>query len=96
MRIKKHSKRSGAVIVETVIVMPVMMLLFLYKAPSGLTLYIMASTFAGLLDQYFVRKHIRDKEAAEAAEQTTVRIPGKIARANRPKKPKGPSWMKHG
>ena len=76
--------------------MPGMMLVFFYKAPSGLTLYIMASTFAGLLDQYFVRKHIREKEAAESAEQATVIVPGKAGRTNRPKKPKGPFYTKGG
>ncbi len=76
--------------------MPGMMVVFFYKAPSGLTLYIMTSTFAGLIDQYFVRKHIREKEAAEAAEQTTISVPGKAARATRPKKPKGPFWVKRG
>jgi len=76
--------------------LPGMMVVFFYKAPSGLTLYIMASTFAGILDQYFVRKHIRDKQAAEAAIQTTVSVPGKAARSSRPKKPKGPFWVKRG
>jgi len=75
---------------------PVMMLVFFYKAPSGLTLYIMASTFGGVLDQYFVRRHIKEKEAEEAARQTTVAVPGKASRSSRPKKPKGPLWMKHG
>jgi len=38
--------------------------LFLYSAPSGLTLYILASTSAGMLDSYLVRKHIREHEEA--------------------------------
>ncbi len=76
--------------------MPGMMLFFFYKAPSGLTLYIMTSTFAGLLDQYLIRKHIKKKEAAEAAETITVRVPGKQGRTSRPKKPKGPNWVKRG
>ncbi len=76
--------------------LPGMMIVFFYHAPSGLTLYIMTSTFAGILDSYFVRKHIREKEAAEAAEQTFVSIPGKAARSARPKKPKGPFWIKRG
>ncbi len=75
---------------------PGMMVLFFYKAPSGLTLYIMASTFAGLIDQYYVRRHIRRKEAEEAAQQITVRVPGKASRDSRPKKPKGPFWVKRG
>jgi len=74
--------------------MPAMMLMFFYKAPSGLTLYIMASTAAGVLDQVMIRRHIRAKEAAEAAVETTVALPGKAARSSRPKKPKGPFWFK--
>ena len=76
--------------------MPVMMLVIFYPAPSGLTLYIMASTFAGVAEQYVIRKHIRDREAQEAATETTVRVPGKGPRSNRPKKPKGPFWIKKG
>jgi len=76
--------------------MPAMMLFIFYNMPSGLNLYIMASTFAGLIDQYLVRKHIRQKEAVEAMRQTTVRVPGKASRNARPKKPKGPTWVKHG
>ena len=78
------------------VMMPVMMLLFLYQAPSGLTLYIMASTFAGLVEQYVIRKHIRQKEELEAATETTVMAPGKASRGARKKKPKGPFWTKHG
>jgi YidC/Oxa1 family membrane protein insertase len=47
--------------------MPVMMLVFFYTAPSGLNLYIMASTFGGLIEQKFIRKHLREQEAREAA-----------------------------
>ncbi len=32
---------------------------FLYNAPSGLNLYIFASTMGGLLDTYLVRKHLK-------------------------------------
>ena len=78
------------------IMMPAMMLIFFYKAPSGLTLYIMASTFAGVIESKVIRKHIREKEAAEAARETVVTGPGKGARAARPKKPKGPFWFKGG
>ena len=74
--------------------MPGIMLLFFYNAPSGLTLYIMASTFAGVAEQWIIRKHIREREAAEAAAVTTVVVPGKAARGNRPKKPKGPFFTK--
>jgi YidC/Oxa1 family membrane protein insertase len=74
--------------------MPGMMLVFFYQAPSGLTLYIMASTTASVLEQVVIRKHIREKEAAEAAAVTTVHVPGKGFRDSRPKKSKGPNWTK--
>ncbi len=47
--------------------MKFMVLLFpvmLYSAPSGLTLYILASTFAGIVDSYLVRKHVKEQEQA--------------------------------
>ena len=47
--------------------MPGIMLFIFYSMPSGLTLYVMASTFAGVVEQYVIRGHIRKKEALEAA-----------------------------
>ena len=47
--------------------MRIMVLLFpvfLYSAPSGLTLYMLASSTAGMVDSYFIRKHIREEEEA--------------------------------
>ena len=76
--------------------MPAMMLLIFYNAPSGLTLYIMASTFFGVTEQYVIRKHIKAKEEAQAAVETRVQMPGKGPRSSRPKKPKGPTWVKKG
>jgi len=76
--------------------MPGMMLLFFYKAPSGLTLYIMTSMSASVAEQYIIRKQLRAKEAAEDARETTVALPGKASRSSRPKKPKGPNWVKRG
>ena len=67
------------------IMMPIMMLLFLYNAPSGLNLYIMASTFGGVIEQYVIRKHIREKEAIEA--ETLVDATAKLAKVKK-KKPK--------
>jgi YidC/Oxa1 family membrane protein insertase len=52
---------------QQMMIMRIMMLtfpFFLYSAPSGLTLYILASTGAGILDSYLVRKHVKEKEAA--------------------------------
>jgi len=68
--------------------MPIMMLLFLYRAPSGLNLYIMSSTVAGLVEQYVIRKHIQEKEAAEQVGlvPTTSKLGGKLKK----KKPKPP------
>ncbi len=76
--------------------MPAMMLFVLYTAPSGLNLYIMTSTFAGVAEQYVIRKHIREREEAQAMKETTIEVPGKALRGSRPKKPKGPGFMKHG
>lgn len=76
--------------------MPAMMLLFFYNAASGLTLYIMTSTFAGVIEQIIIRRHIEAKQAAEAATTTTVKVPGKAPRDSRAKKPKGPTYFKKG
>ena len=66
--------------------MPIMFPLMLYKAPSGLNLYIMASTFAGVIEQYVIKKHIREKEQAEAIGlvAATSKTGGKVKK----KKPK--------
>jgi YidC/Oxa1 family membrane protein insertase len=48
------------------IMMPLLFPLMLYTAPSGVNLYIMASTFAGVIEQHVIRKHIREKEAEES------------------------------
>jgi membrane protein insertase Oxa1/YidC/SpoIIIJ len=66
------------------------MLLIFYNAPSGLNLYIMASTFAGVAEQIVIRRHIKQREQAAAATETQVSMPGKGFRDQRPKKPKGP------
>jgi len=76
--------------------MPVMMLFIFYNMPSGLNLYIMTSTFAGVTEGFFIRKHIRAKQEAEDAAETKVAVPGKGPRSSRPKKPKGPFWIKRG
>ncbi|MCD4830426.1 MAG: membrane protein insertase YidC [Anaerohalosphaeraceae bacterium] len=68
--------------------MPIMMLVFLYRAPSGLNLYIMSSTIGGVFEQYVIRKHIREKEQAEAFGKVpvTAKTGGKLKK----KKPKPP------
>jgi YidC/Oxa1 family membrane protein insertase len=68
--------------------MPVMMLIFLYRAPSGLNLYIMASTAAGVVEQYVIRKHIKEREVLE--EQGLVPTTSKLGGKLKKKKPKPP------
>lgn len=68
------------------IMMPLLFPLMLYKAPSGVNLYIMSSTFAGVFEQYFIRKHIREKEEAES--QGLVSATSKTGGKVKKKKPK--------
>ena len=68
------------------IMMPVLFPLMLYKAPSGLNLYIMSSVFAGVVEQYVIKKHIREKEQKESKGlvDATSKTGGKVKK----KKPK--------
>ncbi|MBN1392178.1 MAG: YidC/Oxa1 family insertase periplasmic-domain containing protein [Sedimentisphaerales bacterium] len=68
------------------IMMPLLFPLMLYKAPSGVNLYIMASTFAGVIEQYVIKKHIREREEAESQGlvPATTKTGGKVKK----KKPK--------
>jgi YidC/Oxa1 family membrane protein insertase len=68
------------------IMMPLLFPLMLYTAPSGVNLYIMASTFAGVFEQHVIRKHIREKEQAESEGMVaaTSKTGGKVKK----KKPK--------
>ncbi|HCO94239.1 MAG TPA: hypothetical protein DIU00_09855, partial [Phycisphaerales bacterium] len=68
------------------IMMPLLFPLMLYKAPSGVSLYIMASTFAGVIEQHVIRKHIREKKEAESKGlvAATSKTGGKVKK----KKPK--------
>ena len=68
------------------ILMPLMFPLFLYNGPSGVNLYIMASTFAGVIEQYVIRKHIQEKEAEEA--KGLVAVTKKTGGKVKKKKPK--------
>jgi YidC/Oxa1 family membrane protein insertase len=68
------------------IMLPVMFPLMLYNGPAGVNLYIMASTFAGVVEQHVIRKHIREKEEAESKGlvAATSKTGGKVKK----KKPK--------
>jgi YidC/Oxa1 family membrane protein insertase len=68
------------------IMMPLLFPLMLYKAPSGVNLYIMASTFAGVIEQYVIKKHIREKEEAES--KGLVAVTSKTGGKVKKKKPK--------
>ncbi|MBA7695556.1 Membrane protein insertase YidC [subsurface metagenome] len=68
------------------IMMPLLFPLMLYNAPSGVNLYIMASTFAGVFEQHVIRKHIREKEQAES--KGLVAVTSKTGGKVKKKKPK--------
>jgi YidC/Oxa1 family membrane protein insertase len=68
------------------IMMPIMFPLMLYTSPSGLNLYIMASTFFGVIEQYVIKKHIQQKELV--AEESFVAVTSKTGGKFKKKKPK--------
>jgi YidC/Oxa1 family membrane protein insertase len=72
------------------IMMTALFPLMLYKGPSGLNLYIMASVFGGVVEQYVIKKHIRDKE--QAKEQGLVAVTSKTG--GKVKKPKPKPFFK--
>ncbi len=58
--------------------MAVLFTVMFYSFPSGLTLYIMASNFFGLIEQWQIRKHVEAEEAgktAKTAKQPTEEPP---------------------
>jgi YidC/Oxa1 family membrane protein insertase len=62
------------------LMMPLMFPLMLYNSPSGLNLYIMASVFGGVIEQYLIKKHI-DKQGQLEAENlvpVTSKTGGKV------------------
>jgi len=68
------------------IMMPLMFPLMLYTAPSGVNLYIMSSTFAGVIEQYVIKKHIRQREEQES--QGLIPATSKTGGKVKKKKPK--------
>ncbi len=68
------------------IMFPLMFPILLYTGPSGVNLYIMASTFAGVCEQYVIRKHIQQEE--EAKDQNLVPVTSKTGGKVKKKKPK--------
>ncbi|MCL5278411.1 MAG: membrane protein insertase YidC, partial [Planctomycetes bacterium] len=68
------------------IMMPLLFPLMLYNAPSGVNLYIMTSTFAGVIEQWVIKKHIQEKEEQEA--QGLISATSKTGGKVKKKKPK--------
>jgi len=68
--------------------MSVFFALILYNAPSGLTVYIMASTLFGTIEQIRIRKHIKEVEARGGLEPGAAPVAGKDKRG-----PRGPLWL---
>jgi YidC/Oxa1 family membrane protein insertase len=68
------------------IMMPLMFPLILYSGPSGVNLYIMTSIGAGVIEQKVIRKHLKEKEEAEAAGR--VPVTAKTGGKAKKKKPK--------
>ena len=62
------------------VMLVLMMPIFLYKAPSGLTLYIFTSTCIGILESKYIRAHINQIDL----------LPPKPAGPAEPKKPRDP------
>jgi len=76
------AQQTKMMAIMTTVLFPVM----LYSAPSGLNLYIMASTFAGAIEQYVIKKHIEQKDKAEAV--GLVAVTSKTGGKVKKKKPK--------
>ncbi|MGC4031874.1 MAG: YidC/Oxa1 family insertase periplasmic-domain containing protein [Tepidisphaeraceae bacterium] len=62
---------------------------FLYSSPSGLNLYILTSTIFGVIESRIIRKHIKEREALQAANGPTI-VDGEIIDTlkNKPAEPK--------
>ncbi len=71
--------------------MSIMMLFIFYKMPSGLNLYIMSSSLFGTIEQWWIRKHIKEREKTG-----TLHKPKKVKddRIDRPKRPGKSSFFK--
>ena len=59
-----EQKRQQEMMQSMTPIMVGMMFFIFYNAPSGLNLYVMASSFFGTIEQWRIRTHIREHEAA--------------------------------
>lgn len=69
--------------------MSIMMLLIFYKMPSGLNLYIMASSIFGAIEQWRIRLHIKEREATGTLHKAEPPPPD----PSKPQKRKKPSFI---
>lgn len=80
---------------KMMMIMSVVFMFILYNAPSGLTLYIMASNIFGIIEQWRIRKHIAELEARgeDAASEPGMlkRFAGRLTGGGGEEKPK--SWF---
>jgi YidC/Oxa1 family membrane protein insertase len=60
-----------------------MMPIMLYNGPSGVNLYIMASMAAGVVEQYVIRKHLKEKQELE--EENLVPTTAKMGKVKKKK-----------
>ncbi len=68
------------------IMMPLLFPVMLYNGPSGVNLYIMSSIGAGVIEQYVIRKHLKEQEAER--EKRLVPVTSKTGGKVKKKKPK--------
>lgn len=74
---------------------------FLYGGPSGLNLYILASTTFGIIESKIIRDHVKRQEEAEAAGAVIVDVPpgkdpppkGAVRRGAPPEPDKPKTWL---
>jgi YidC/Oxa1 family membrane protein insertase len=73
------------------VMMVVMMPLFLYKAPSGLTLYILTSSCIGILESKYIRRHMEEIDKAAGGEGAALK-PGQPKTPKLPRNPRFRAW----
>jgi YidC/Oxa1 family membrane protein insertase len=76
----EEQKQQQAMMQKMMPIMAVLMLFIFYSMPSGLTLYVMSSSILGTIEQWRIRVHVREREAAGTL--------------HKPKKPGGPDRPK--
>lgn len=60
----EEQRQQQAMMQKMMPIMAVLMLFIFYSMPSGLTLYVMSSSILGTIEQWRIRVHVREREAA--------------------------------